>query len=154
MRLLDDFATSTGIPAVTIRPPSSPAPGPDIDYPVAAGNHSHVVFNQDHGIPCFDKTIELDHQLLHVCRMESGRRFIKDIKSVAALYSLQLSRELDSLRLAPESSVADWPGGCSRARPRATRRASGRILLAHQRRISRQHPLSFPTRRRCSFHDT
>src|SRR4029078_6882462 len=53
-----------------------------------------------HGISGFDEAIELDHQLLHVCRVQSGRWFIKDIKSVATLYSLQFSRELDSLRLA------------------------------------------------------
>jgi hypothetical protein len=35
------------------------------------------MFNQDHGISDFDEAIELDHQLLHVCRVQSGRWFIK-----------------------------------------------------------------------------
>ena len=41
-------------------------PGTDVDDPVTARDHSHLVFDDDHGVAGFDEPIELGHQLLDV----------------------------------------------------------------------------------------
>src|SRR6478735_8295481 len=71
----------------------------DIDDPIASGNDAHVVLHHDHGIACIHQRIELRHELLHIGGMQAGSRLVKNIERVAALCSLQLGGQLDSLRL-------------------------------------------------------
>ena len=100
VRLSDVRATFSGGPDATTRPPSSPAPGPMSMTQSLAGDHAHVVLDDDDGVAGVDQAVELRHQLLDVGGMQAGRRLVEDVERVAALRALQLGRELDALRLA------------------------------------------------------
>ena len=58
--------------------------GPDVDHPVRAGDHAHVVLDDDHGVAGVDQPVELTDQLLDVGRMQTGRRLVEDVERVPA----------------------------------------------------------------------
>src|ERR1035437_620427 len=68
----------------------------DIDDPVAARDHVHIVFDDDDGVSGCHKSIKLLHQLVDVGRMEACRRLVEDVHRRAALRSLQFGRQLDA----------------------------------------------------------
>ena len=81
----------------------------DVDDPVASLNHRHVVFDDDYGVAGVDEIVQLHQELLDVRRMQPGCGLVENVERVATLGALQLRRQLDALRLPPESSVAGWP---------------------------------------------
>ena len=143
MRLSRAVAREAGGPAATMRPPSSPAPGPMSMTQSLRGDDAHVVLDDDHGVAGVDQPVELRHQLLDVGRVQAGRRLVEDVERVAALRALQLGRELDALRLAAgqlgrglaEAQVAEADlaqhverRGARAARRRRTRTASSTVM--------------------------
>jgi hypothetical protein len=62
-------------------PPASPrraaaavlaGAGADVDHPVAAGDHGHVVLHHHDGVAGIHQPVQLRHQLLQVERMQAG----------------------------------------------------------------------------------
>jgi hypothetical protein len=79
----------------------------DIHHPVAGGDDAHVMPDHDHCIPCRDQQVQLPHQSADIDCVQSCRWFVENIERSATLYSLQLGRELNPLRLAdnPPSNI-------------------------------------------------
>ena len=73
-------------------------PRTNIDDPVAASNHLHVVLNHDDGIACGNQLLKLPLKSLHVGRMEPRGGLVKHIKALAVFRPLKLSCELHPLR--------------------------------------------------------
>ncbi len=58
------------------------------------------MLGEDDGIAGINKSFDLNHQLVHIGRMQTDRRLIDDVQGRTAGYALQLSCKLDALRLA------------------------------------------------------
>ena len=126
VRLLAVLESSSGEPAATIRPPSSPAPGPmSITQSLPATTRMSCSTTMT-VLPASTSPSSCAMQLLDVGRMQAGRGLVEDVERVAALHPLQFGRQLDPLRLAagklgrrlaqPQIAQADFA---------ATRRANG-----------------------------
>src|SRR6185437_14088428 len=66
----------------------------DIDNPVAARDHVHVVFDDDHRIAGYHEPVELLHQLFDVRWMQPCRWLVEDVHRRTPLRSLKFGREL------------------------------------------------------------
>ena len=94
MRLCFDRATSCGVPAVTMRPPLSPAPGPISSTQSLCATTLHVVLYDDDGISS-TLTKPFSCAINFWTLRETGQargRLVEDVQRVAALRSLQLGR--------------------------------------------------------------
>ena len=74
-------ATSGGVPAATIRPPSGPAPA-HVDEIVGGGQQVQVVIDDDDRRPGIEQAAEHADQGVHVHRVQAGGRLVKG-RSVA-----------------------------------------------------------------------
>ena len=72
----------------------------EVDHPVGAGDHVHVVLDQDHGVAGVDQQVQLAQQQGDVGRVQPRGRLVQQVEGAAAPDPLQLGRQLDPLRLA------------------------------------------------------
>ena len=143
VRLLGCAASSAGVPAATIFPPSSPAPGPmsmTQSLPATTRMSCSTTITV---LPASTRHVELGDQFLDVGRMQAGGRLVEDVEILAALGALQFGGQLDPLGLA-----AGKLGG------RLTQPQIAQADLAHhvQRPGNRRHvgeKLARPHRRSC-----
>lgn len=70
-----------------------------IDHPVRARDHRHVVFDDHDGVARVDQTVQLAQQHLDIGRVQPGRRLVEEIERVATAHPLQLAGQLDPLSL-------------------------------------------------------
>ena len=119
-------ATSSGVPAATAMPPSSPPSGPMSIRPVGALDHVEVVLDHDHAVACVHEPLEHLQQPLDVGEVQPGGRLVEDVEGPAGGHLRELGGELDPLRLAArqrrrrlaEADIAE-PDGVERLQPPA-----------------------------------
>ena len=90
------------MPIATTRPPSGPAPGPEVDHPVGGLDHVEVVLDEQHRVAGVHQVAEDTQQLVDVVQVQPGGRLVEDVELAAAAprAERQLARDLDALRLA------------------------------------------------------
>ena len=77
---VDAVATrSAGVPSNTIRPPSWPGAGPEVDDPVGVRHHRLVVLDHDHRLAGVDQPIEQAEQLREVGQVQAGGRLVEHV---------------------------------------------------------------------------
>ena len=145
VRVERSATSSAGVPSKTIRPPSWPAPGPEVDDPVGVRHHRLVVLDDDHRLAGVDEPVEQPEQLLDVGEVQAGRRLVEDV-DVALLRHVR--GQLEPLPLAAgqrrerlaEAEVAEPDVGEpveDRVRGRRARLAVAEELLAPRSPTSR-----------------
>ena len=70
----------SGGPAATSRPPRIPAFGTEVDHPVGALDHVHVVLDDDDGVAGIGQPCQDTNQPVHVGEVQSCRGLIQDVQ--------------------------------------------------------------------------
>jgi hypothetical protein len=89
--------SSAGVPSNTTRPPSWPAPGPEVDDPVGVGHHRLVVLDHDHRLAGVDQPVQEAEQLLEVGQVQAGGGLVEHVDAARRRPS---GGELEALALA------------------------------------------------------
>ena len=100
--MIDRFvlpAASLSVPATTISPPCSPAPGPDVDDVVGDADRLLVVLDDDHGVAEVAQAHQRVDEPLVVALVQPDRRLVEHVEH-ADEPAADLRREPDALRLA------------------------------------------------------
>ena len=69
----------------------------DINNIIRGLDHIQIMLNYYNGISTVRKSAQNLHQLLHICKMQSGRRFIQNLDRLASAALTKLCRQLDTL---------------------------------------------------------
>ena len=59
-----------------------PGPRPDVDDFVGGGDHRRIVFDDHHTVASFDQLFDHAHHPSDVFGVQSGGRFVEDIKGI------------------------------------------------------------------------
>jgi len=57
--------------------------GSEIDHVIRDLDHVEVMFDEEHGVPRVDETIQRLQQPLDISKMQPGRRLVQDVEGVA-----------------------------------------------------------------------
>jgi hypothetical protein len=71
-----------------------------VDDPVTAGNHLHIMLYNNDGIARGNEVLQLAQEAIDIRRVQAGRGFVKDIQGLAVLCALEFCGELHPLRFA------------------------------------------------------
>ena len=90
---------SAGVPCATIRPPCTPAPGPEIDDVIRRADRILVVLDDDHRVADVAQAMQRVEQALVVALVQADRRLVQDVHD-AHQSRADLAREPDALGFA------------------------------------------------------
>ena len=99
-RLPSRLATSSGVPAATMRPPASPPSGPEVDDPVGRLDDLGIVLDHQHRVAGVDEVVQHLQQQLDVGEVQAGGRLVQQIERPAGALLDQFAGQLDPLGLA------------------------------------------------------
>jgi len=85
------------VPSKTIRPPSWPGAGAEVDDPVGVRHDRLVVLDDDHRLARDDQPVEQAEQLLDVGEVEAGGRLVEDVDAAPVAH---VGGQLEALPLA------------------------------------------------------
>ena len=81
--------------------PTSSAPfGPQIDQPIRGLDHVQIMFDHDDRVAPIHQSIQDIQQPANVVKVQSGGRFVQQIKCLTGIDAGQLSGQFDPLRFA------------------------------------------------------
>ena len=76
--------------------------GSKIDHVIGHRDNAHVQLRGDDRVARIDQRLQMRDQTIRVGAVEPGRRLVQYVQRVSTLRTLQLGRELDTLRLTPK----------------------------------------------------
>ena len=81
----------------------------EVDHPVGRLDDVEIVLDDHERVPGLEQFPKRRQQLGNVVEVEAGRRFVEDVERLSTAMGNQMRRDLDPLRLAPDSVVAGCP---------------------------------------------
>jgi hypothetical protein len=90
-------------------PAAGAAFGPQVDDPVALGNHVQVVLDDHHAVPGVDQAVQHVDEFFHIGHVQAHGGFVQHVQGVryflpafgdVVAHLAQLRHQLDALRLA------------------------------------------------------
>ena len=72
-----------------------------IDDPVSRLDHIQIVFDDDYGVSCIDKSVQHSQQMFDIDEVKSRRRLVEDVNSLACRPLTQFASQLYTLSLTP-----------------------------------------------------
>ena len=71
---------------------------PKVDQPVSAADHVHVVLDDDDRVAEIGEPMQHVQELLHVVKVQSGRRFVEQVERTSCLALRKFAREFNALK--------------------------------------------------------